>query len=171
MTDPTKTPEPTRVSHASMSRVDESPFRSQCPVCKDGLLLVYRTSLSLRPSRYDNCVACGALFYYTDLMINGEWVYPPLDLETELLKLPVHLRGSGREVIHKLDEYFHRPVVVHQDKVRSTIWAIAVQIEDRPSAMAQLEKFYEEWWDNETLQRGYHGLFVLLEKDGVDLTP
>jgi hypothetical protein len=111
------------------------------------------------------------LFYYTDLTINGEWVYPPLNLETELLKLPEHLREMGREVIHKLDEYFHLPVVVHQDKVRSTLWAIAVQIEDRPSAVIQLEKFFVEWWDRIKPPERVRELFVLLEKDGVDLTP
>jgi hypothetical protein len=122
-------------------------------------------------ARYDNCVACGQPFYYTDLSINGEWVYPPLDLDSELLKLPCHLREVGKEVVLKLDEYFHCPIVIHPDKVRPTLWAIAVQISDLPTAQDQLKKFFNDWYDEATLHRGFHGLFVLLEKDGVDLTP
>lgn len=62
-----------RVVHAELERADgDSAFRSVCPVCKTGLLLVRRDPKSFKLVRLDACIQCGQEFYYTDTAINGE---------------------------------------------------------------------------------------------------
>lgn len=63
-----------RVSHASLTRSDpeNSPFKSECPVCKDGVLLVRRDAKSLKLVRDDSCVLCGQRFHYVDEKLGPE---------------------------------------------------------------------------------------------------
>lgn len=62
-----------RILHANLQRVsDESPYRSACPVCKHGMLLVYRDQSHFHLIREDRCTICGQGFFYADLVINGE---------------------------------------------------------------------------------------------------
>lgn len=62
---------PVRVRHTELQRVNEtSPFRSWCPVCRQGILLVGRTGLVL--NRVDRCTMCGQLIIYEDDEIAGE---------------------------------------------------------------------------------------------------
>jgi hypothetical protein len=56
-----------RVAHASLTRSDISVFRSWCPVCKEGVLLVTRDPRTLRLAAQDNCVLCGQRVEYTDI--------------------------------------------------------------------------------------------------------
>lgn len=60
------------VRHAELERVSASAFRSRCPVCKEGLLLVYRDSETMKLSRWDVCTRCAQGFEYVDEAINGE---------------------------------------------------------------------------------------------------
>lgn len=60
-----------RVFHSSLVRFDhESAYKSLCPTCKDGILLVRRDNGVLQ--RNDICVLCGQQVYYLDDKINGE---------------------------------------------------------------------------------------------------
>lgn len=61
-----------RVAHAELRRIDESPFKSQCPECADGVLHCTRDPEDLMLLRTDRCIRCGQLFFYTDAAINGE---------------------------------------------------------------------------------------------------
>jgi hypothetical protein len=62
---------PIKVKHQSLERVDESIFRSKCPSCKDGRLLMKRASLKcLYLSKEDMCISCGRRFIYTDIEEN-----------------------------------------------------------------------------------------------------
>jgi hypothetical protein len=62
-----------RVVHAELERADEdSAYRSVCPVCKTGLLLIHRDKETFKLVRSDICIQCGQGFYYTDDKINGE---------------------------------------------------------------------------------------------------
>ena len=62
-----------RVAHAELERADEdSAYRSACPVCETGLLLIHRDQESFKLIRSDTCIQCGQGFYYTDATINGE---------------------------------------------------------------------------------------------------
>jgi uncharacterized protein (DUF983 family) len=68
---PNMTNEPTHVSHASLERWSDSAYKSKCPACKDGLLLIYR-DVDFKLVRLDRCVSCGQQVYYTDETVNGE---------------------------------------------------------------------------------------------------
>jgi hypothetical protein len=73
-------PEPTninspviRIAHSELERWDEdSAYKSKCPTCKDGVLLIHRDMSTLKLKRHDMCVSCGQQFYYTDERIRWE---------------------------------------------------------------------------------------------------
>lgn len=58
--------EPQHVAHAALTRSGESIYRSVCPVCLEGALLVGRDDDG-RLSAFDNCISCGQQFVYTDI--------------------------------------------------------------------------------------------------------
>ena len=59
---------PLEVKHQSLERVDDSIFRSKCPSCRDGRLMMKRISLKcLYLSKEDMCISCGRRFIYTDI--------------------------------------------------------------------------------------------------------
>jgi hypothetical protein len=58
---------PVTIKHSSLERADESPYRSNCPACKDGILLVRRDQKTLEILAEDNCVSCGQRFVYSDV--------------------------------------------------------------------------------------------------------
>ena len=45
----------------------ESMWRRQCPVCKEGVLLVYRNNETLQLEEHDRCILCGQRFKYIDI--------------------------------------------------------------------------------------------------------
>ena len=47
-------------------------YKSVCPACTKGLLLVTRDQKTFALSREDRCILCGQLVHYTDDSINGE---------------------------------------------------------------------------------------------------
>jgi uncharacterized protein (DUF983 family) len=61
-----------QVSHADLERWDDGPYKSKCPTCKDGILMVYRNLYTFELLRCDRCISCGKQFNYTDSEINGE---------------------------------------------------------------------------------------------------
>ena len=64
-----------RVSHSSLERWSgESEFRSKCPACSEGILLVLRDQVTFQLINVDRCVACGQTVVYTDKIIGGEAV-------------------------------------------------------------------------------------------------
>ena len=58
---------PLHVNHADLVKVDESSWRRQCPVCKEGLLLVSRNPHTLKLQAIDRCILCGQLVNYDDV--------------------------------------------------------------------------------------------------------
>lgn len=71
------------VKHTDLERVsDESPFRSWCPVCQKGILLVRRDD-NLELSTLDNCTDCGQQFFYEDTEIAGVRLVSPIPLTLE----------------------------------------------------------------------------------------
>lgn len=62
-----------RVSHSNLKRWnDDSPYKSICPVCEKGPLLVCRDQTTFRLINVDRCLGCGQMFVYTDEIIGGE---------------------------------------------------------------------------------------------------
>jgi len=60
--------EPILVAHSELERFSEtSIYKSICPKCKEGLLLVTRNQDTLKIRKDDMCVLCGQRFIYTDV--------------------------------------------------------------------------------------------------------
>lgn len=59
---------PLVVRHASLRRFsDTSDYKSCCPVCEDGLLMVWRDDKTLELKAEDYCVLCGQRVVYEDI--------------------------------------------------------------------------------------------------------
>ena len=57
-----------RVRHAELRRwSDESPYKSKCPVCPDGILLIRRNQETFVLEELDFCVVCGQEVVYEDI--------------------------------------------------------------------------------------------------------
>lgn len=60
------------VRYADLRRFnDQSPYKSCCPVCGDGILLMTRHPETGALLTRDTCVLCGQHFHYTDLDQTG----------------------------------------------------------------------------------------------------
>jgi hypothetical protein len=61
--------EPTmEVSHSELTRSDDaSDYRSICPVCEHGVLLVQRDTDTMELMAEDICILCGQRFTYSDI--------------------------------------------------------------------------------------------------------
>lgn len=53
--------------HADLRRSDESRYRSVCPACQEGFLLVGRDPKTLELLEFDLCVLCGQQVRYLDI--------------------------------------------------------------------------------------------------------
>lgn len=60
------------VCHAELARVDLSLFRSECPECDEGVLMMRRHPTTLRLLREDICLLCGQRFMYAGLLPGQE---------------------------------------------------------------------------------------------------
>jgi len=69
--------EPLHVNHSDLKRDNDSPFRSTCPVCEVGLLLVQRDTETLELLEQDRCILCGQLFIYCDIDKMRSQLSPP----------------------------------------------------------------------------------------------
>lgn len=59
---------PIRIRHADLVRSSpDSLYRSKCPACPDGALLVQRNPETIAIEEVDFCVACAQTFVYTDI--------------------------------------------------------------------------------------------------------
>jgi len=65
-----------KVVHRNLQRADEnSPFRSLCPFCFNGILLVGRDDKDFKLKAQDRCVLCGQAVEYIDMQ-DGELCLP-----------------------------------------------------------------------------------------------
>jgi len=77
---------PVSVRWSELERAgEESAFRSECPVCDQGLLLIKRTPDHEHFSCYDNCTSCGQVFVYEDEEILGTRVLSPKEIQVLLI--------------------------------------------------------------------------------------
>ncbi len=58
---------PIKVKHSELKRTDDSSFRSACPRCFEGTLLVQRDFDSFEIKADDYCILCGQKFIYSDI--------------------------------------------------------------------------------------------------------
>lgn len=62
---------PLEIKHADLTRLSEdSIYKSVCPKCSEGSLLLRRDSLTWFLRNYDNCILCGQHVIYTDIPDN-----------------------------------------------------------------------------------------------------
>jgi hypothetical protein len=88
------------VQHGKLTRSGESPYRSKCPVCKEGLLLIARLDNG-DLNKLDSCIRCGQRFVYEDDTINGEKVVCPMPttLEAAVEALDKILHAEDKQVL------------------------------------------------------------------------
>jgi len=55
------------VNHKDLERCGNSLFKSTCPVCEEGLLLVGRDQDTFILQEYDHCILCGQHYKYMDI--------------------------------------------------------------------------------------------------------
>lgn len=56
------------VRHADLERADDnSIYKSECPTCGKGLLLVARNAVTMVLKEYDMCILCGQQYRYLDI--------------------------------------------------------------------------------------------------------
>lgn len=87
---------PIEVKHSELERAsDESAYRSICPVCHEGVLLISRPIGVFKLRRDERCTLCGQTFWYTDDTVNGEtFVDVPKHLTPEILAAFAQLAES-----------------------------------------------------------------------------
>lgn len=87
---------PIEVKHSDLERMsEESAYRSWCPVCDQGVLLVSRPIGVFKLKRDERCTLCGQAFWYTDAGVNHE---------TFIEDQPVHLTPEMIALYEKLHE-------------------------------------------------------------------
>ena len=63
---------PLKIKHSEIERTNsDTTYRSKCPECKTGALLMKRNQETLELLPDDVCVVCGRRFIYTDLKETG----------------------------------------------------------------------------------------------------
>lgn len=55
------------IKHSELMRVADSEYRSLCPECGTGLLMMRRND-DMSLSQWDNCLSCGCKFQYIDIV-------------------------------------------------------------------------------------------------------
>lgn len=55
------------LKHSSLRRFSDSAYKSHCPQCRDGVLLVRRDPKTFALEEDDFCVSCGQTFRYSDI--------------------------------------------------------------------------------------------------------
>jgi NAD-dependent dihydropyrimidine dehydrogenase PreA subunit len=63
--------EPIFVYHEDLIRCGDSAFKSNCPMCEDGVLLIQRDTTTFNLKKEDNCISCGRRFIYGDISGNN----------------------------------------------------------------------------------------------------
>ncbi len=56
-----------RIPHSKLERSGDSIFKSKCPECKEGILLMWRDSDFFKLEDGDMCILCGQRFIYLDI--------------------------------------------------------------------------------------------------------
>jgi len=57
------------VNHSKLTRFSDSEYKSNCPVCDNGILLVQRDQKTFELLEFDMCISCGQHVRYRDINI------------------------------------------------------------------------------------------------------
>lgn len=58
---------PVLVKHQELKRIGDSVFKSQCPKCEHGMLMMEREFDTYKLKNMDRCLLCGQRFVYYDI--------------------------------------------------------------------------------------------------------
>ena len=58
---------PISIKHSELKRAGNSLYKSHCPICDDGILLVTRDKDTAVLLEEDRCINCGQVFIYEDI--------------------------------------------------------------------------------------------------------
>lgn len=58
---------PLQIAHSELLRCGDSLYKSKCPVCPDGVLLMRRGEPIFDLLAFDRCILCGQAVVYTDI--------------------------------------------------------------------------------------------------------
>lgn len=100
-----------KVAHSELERWDsDSAYKSKCPACGEGILLIHRDPKTLTLQRQDRCISCGQQFFYTDPEVNGEKFkvpYPMFELVGHPCENP-ECKGVLTSTIHLKTQMFSK---------------------------------------------------------------
>jgi hypothetical protein len=97
---------PRAVKHSELTRVGDSRYKSDCPECGVGTLLVRREEKSLRLEAYDTCILCAQRFTYSDILQMREAEEDPLD-KRRVVKCNCEMcRSKGNPHLHEGNWWF-----------------------------------------------------------------
>ena len=99
-----------KIAHSELERWDDGPYKSKCPACEDGILLVHRDENTLALQRHDRCISCGQQFFYTDSEIWKERFkvpYPMFELVGPPCEVP-GCKGVLVDTIHLKTQMFFK---------------------------------------------------------------
>lgn len=60
------------IPHAELERIGDSPYRSRCPKCHKGILMVRRNQETFVLEELDRCLLCGQAVRYLDIEMMRE---------------------------------------------------------------------------------------------------
>jgi len=58
-----------KLNHSDLKRNGESIYRSKCPICKTGVMLMGRDPITGDLQKLDYCIYCGQHYLYLDIDI------------------------------------------------------------------------------------------------------
>jgi len=85
---------PITVKHSELKRVSNSPYRSECPICKKGVLLMQRDQKTFKLLNKDRCILCGQLVIYEEI---NEIVKQQVEFPVKLTLKPEVIRGMNKQ--------------------------------------------------------------------------
>lgn len=115
--------------HSSLRRSDDGAFKSECPVCEGGVLLVNRHYRLRSITSLDRCVSCGQRVVYLDDKIGGEDVFRDAAGAGELLQA----MASARKVLMDgLTYHEHDGHRLPKRVVRDALAALGIPEDSQP---------------------------------------
>lgn len=96
---------PIEVYHCRLTRSGEGPYKSCCPCCPHGMLLIYRGQ-DYKLRREDRCVCCAQAFRYLDEGVNDEKFLPaaPQTFDGALAVRLMHFMSAEGEAMRTVSK-------------------------------------------------------------------
>ena len=157
---------PRAVKHSELTRVGDSRYKSDCPECGVGTLLVRREEKSLRLEAYDTCILCAQRFTYSDILQMREAEEDPLDKRRTVKCNCAVCKSKGNPHLHEGKWYFWDETEADrigpystESKAKAGMFVYAAELGDKVTV--DLQKDGDQWCAT------IHGAFVDLQNSFV----